>query len=174
MNACCPDTPRWARRAAALALLAGAGAALAAPRAVEAFDDTTWAALQGDKARPAVVVFTTTDCAHCPVVIEQLAAELRQRRLGATLVAVVMDQAPGEDDAALLADAHYRPAARLLAFAGSAAALRHQVQPRWRGVTPFVAFIAPPAPTLTVAGPPPAEMLQRYISALNAQRPQRP
>jgi hypothetical protein len=174
LSSCCPETLSWRRRALALVLLVGAGAAGAAPRAVEPFDETTWAALQGDKATPSVVVFTTTDCAHCPAVIEQLAVELRQRQLGATLVAVVMDQAPGEDDAALLANAHYRGATRLLAFAGPAAALRHQVQPRWRGVTPFVAFIAPPAATVTVAGPPPAEMLQRYVNVLNARRPQRP
>jgi hypothetical protein len=175
LNACCPDsTPGWRRRAAALALLAAVSTVGAAPRAVEAFDPGTWATLQADKALPSVVVFTTTDCAHCPAVIEQLAGELRQRRLGATLVAVVMDQAPGEDDAALLADTHYQAAHRVLAFAAPAAALRHQVQPRWRGVTPFVAFINPPAATLTVAGPPPAEMLQRFVDAVNARRPQRP
>jgi hypothetical protein len=173
LNACCPDRRRWAQALVTLAAVAGS-AADAAPRAVEAFDEHTWAALQDEKAPASVVVFTTTDCAHCPAVIERLAAELRQHRASATLVAVVMDQAPGEDDAALLADAHYQPASRLLAFAGQAAALRHQVQPRWRGVTPFVAFIAPATPTLTVAGPPPADMLQRYIATLSARRPQRP
>ena len=175
MNVCCPEAaPGWRQCVAALTLLAAVGTAGAAPRTVEAFDQSTWAALQADKALPSVVVFTTTDCAHCPAVIEQLASELRQRRTGATLVAVVMDQAPGEDDAALLADAHYQAAGRVLAFAAPAAELRHQVQPRWRGVTPFVAFINPPAPTLTVAGPPPAEMLQRFVIALKARRPQRP
>jgi hypothetical protein len=170
LNACCPEPRPWRRLAAALALLAAAAAATAAPRAVEVYDETTWAALQGERATPSVVVFTTTDCVHCPAVIARLATELQQRRLGAQLVAVVMDQAPGEDDAALLADTHYQAATRVLAFAGPAAALRHQVQPRWRGVTPFVAFIAPPAPPVSVTGPPPADMLQQFADTLKARR----
>jgi len=135
--------------------LATAWPAAAAPRSVEPFTATGWAALQDGLRQPAVVVFTTTDCAHCPAVIAQLARALHQppRR---PLLTVVMDLAPGEADAQLLGTAHYRAADRLLAFDGQAPALRHAVNPAWRGVTPYVALLVPGQPVRWVTGPPAA------------------
>ena len=141
-------------RFAAALLLAGLSAVQAAPRKVETFDAQAWQRLQAGLKEPAAVVFTTTDCAHCPAVIEQLARNIRQHRPTAVLVAVVMDAAPGEADAALLGDAHYRPADRLFAFAGQAAALRFGVDPAWRGVTPYVGLLKPQGPPVWVTGRP--------------------
>ena len=81
----------------ATALSGACSAAVAAPKAVEAFDATTWPALQQAR-QPVAVVFTTTDCSHCPAVVEQLARAVQQRRDGARLVTVVMDVPPGEAD----------------------------------------------------------------------------
>lgn len=164
-----PD-PMRRRRAAVLALACAPLLVPALParaattaRRVEAFDTRTWAALQAGLKGPAAVVFTTTDCTHCPVVIRQLGGQLSQGR--ATLMAVVMDQAPGDDDAGLLADAHYAPAQRLLAFDGQAPLIRHGIDPRWRGVTPFVVLLAPGLPPRTVTGPPSAEDVAAWLKS---------
>lgn len=137
----------------------------AAPRTVETFDLATWAALQSGLRRPTVVVFSTTDCGHCPAVVEALARDIRQRRLDAGLVTVVMDAAPGEDDAALLRHPHYGRADRVFAFTGQAAALRHSVDPKWRGVTPYVVFLSPGQPTQVVTGPPSGAQVATWASA---------
>lgn len=165
MNASSPDLRRPVRTlvAAALWLLLPA-AAQAAPRRVEPFDAATWPALQAGLKQPAAVVFTTTDCAHCPAVLDALARTIAQRKLKAQLVAVVMDKAPGEADAALKADAHYRRTDRLLAFDGQAQALRFGVDPAWRGVTPYVVFLAPGQPAQAVTGPPGAEDLDAWVA----------
>jgi thiol-disulfide isomerase/thioredoxin len=128
--------------------------ATAAPRVVEPFDNARWAALKADIKRPTAVVFTTTDCAHCPAVIKALASDARVTRAKGGLVAVVMDVAPGEADAALLKNAHYKPVDQLMAFSGQAPALRHAVNPTWRGVTPYIALLRPGEPPLWVVGPP--------------------
>ena len=137
-------------------------AAAAAPRSVEAFDAAGWAALRDDPRHPAIVVFTSTDCAHCPAVIESLSRDRRLRRSGGRLVAVVMDVAPGESDALLLRSPHYRRADRLLAFSGQAPALRHAVNPAWRGVTPYLALLRPGEAPTWVTGPPAPEDLDAW------------
>ena len=156
---------RWRAWLAALALLSAAVQlpADAAPRQVEAFDASAWPALQAGLKQPAVVVFSTTDCAHCPAVLAQLHQHIGRRR--AALIAVVMDLVPGQDDAALKADAHYRHADRLFAFDGQAPALRHAVDPRWRGVTPYVVFLTPGSPPKAVTGPPPAAHVEAWLRA---------
>lgn len=145
----------------------------AAPARVERFTPTTWRQWQATLSRPTAVVFTTTDCAYCPAVVAALRSALAEGRLraaGAELAAVVMDVAPGADDAALLADAHYRPADRLLAFDGPAGALRHAVEPRWRGVTPAVALLAPGLAPRWIVGTPNQAQLADWARALDAAR----
>jgi hypothetical protein len=159
LNACFRDL------AAALAIGA-AVAARAAPVAVEAFDVQAWHALHAAPGKGTAVVFTTTDCSYCPGVLRQLAGEIRRRALDATLVAVVMDVAPGQDDAQLLGDPHHRDVDRLLAFSGQAAALRHAVNPAWRGVTPYVAFLAPGAAPKWVTGPPSPRAVDEWAGAV--------
>lgn len=168
MNRYCRDT--------ALALLASAlsFASAAAPGRVEPFDTAAWARLQGPGATPAVIVFTSTTCAYCPAVIESLSRELRERRLRAELVAVVMDAAPGDADALLLADKHYRPADRLFAFAGPERPLRHAVDPQWRGITPYVGFVAPSGELRWVLGTPSAADVQMWAGMLAASRQAQP
>lgn len=79
-----------------------------------------------------------------------------------------MDQAPGDNDAALLSNSHYRQVDRLFAFAGQAPALRYAADPRWRGATPYVVFMAPKAPALAVTGPPSAADFDAWVRASTA------
>ena len=161
----------WCRSACALVLaglafvglvvagLALAGSALAAPRAVEAFGTETWKSLQAAVRQPTVVVFTATWCATCPVVMEDLVAQLRQRKVKAAVLAVVMDVAPGDNDAALVRNPHYRLADRLFAFDGQAPAIRDRVDPRWRGAAPYVVLLSPhAAPRLSTGMPSDADL----------------
>ncbi|CAN5296304.1 hypothetical protein BH11PSE11_BH11PSE11_10580 [soil metagenome] len=125
--------------------------AVAAPRNIEQFDQQTWQKFQTELPRPSVVVFSTTDCAHCPAVIEKLAAQIRQRKLQAPLIVVLMDEYLV---AAQLKDPHYRNVNRLFAFSGQASALQHSISPKWRGVTPYVAlFPSAGEPRLVTGGP---------------------
>lgn len=156
--------PAWAIAVTLMALLAPLAAG-AAPRGVEAFDAGQWRALQATLKQPTVVVFSATWCPNCPAVIEELAQDLRERGLAAPLLVVVMDVAPGEADAKLLRQTHYRVADRLFAFAGPAPALRYGVDPAWRGVTPFVALLKPGAPPRLVSGPPADEDLDAWARA---------
>jgi hypothetical protein len=153
----------------ALVALIAVPSSHAGPRQVQAFDAPAWQALQA-AGKPAVLVFSTTDCAHCPAVFQQLGQQIRQRQLKAPLVAVVMDVAPGEDDAGLLASPHHRPADQLMAFAGQPQALRFAVDPAWRGVTPYVVFLAPGSAPVKVIGPPKAAVVEAWARQVKGVR----
>jgi hypothetical protein len=145
---------------AALCLVAASAAA--APRVVEPFEAGTWQTLQ-TRSQPAAVVFTTTDCVHCPAVIDQLARKLHQRAPKAALMTVVMDVEPGDSDAELLRNTHYIKADRLFAFSGQAPAIRYAIDPHWRGVTPYVVFLTPNTPAAAVIGPPSATDIDTWL-----------
>ena len=152
-----------ARLTAMLCLAVALDSATAAPTLVEAFNPQSWQALQTGLKTPAIVVFSTTDCAHCPAVLSQLAQSPLRRR--AQLIAVVMDLAPGEADAALLGNDHYQLADRLMAFDGQAPALRYGVNKSWRGVTPYLLLFKPGTPPQWVTGPPSDAQLLRWATA---------
>lgn len=157
----------WA--ALALAALITWPTAQAAPAQVEPFDAKAWQAIQSSK-QPAVLVFSTTDCAHCPAVFKQVGQQIRQRQLKASLVAVVMDMAPGDDDAGLVASQHHHPSDRVMAFAGQPQALRYAVDPAWRGVTPYVVFLSPGQPPVKVVGPPKVAVVEAWARQVKAVR----
>ena len=145
------------RRSPILALAAGLTLSLlpSAPAwAAQAFDTGTWAELQRQLPRPAIVVFSTSHCPNCPEVFETLIKQRQQRQPKAPVVAVLMDAA---DDPASTRQAHLRRADRLYAFAGSQQALRYSVDPAWRGVTPYVALLPSGGSPVFVAGTPTSE-----------------
>lgn len=158
------STDRPTRRCAVAAAIVIAAAALvpaspvAAPR-VEPLDAEAWAGLKADLPRPAVVVFTTSYCATCPEVFERLQAEIRARRPGAPLVAVVLD---GEALGRRPRGGHLAHADRLFAFRGQEAALRYAVDPDWRGVTPWVALIGSDGQVTFGGGTPSRERLEAW------------
>lgn len=155
----------FARLAAMLCLAVAVDSATATPTRVEAFNPKSWQALQAGLKTPAIVVFSTTDCAHCPAVLSQLAQSPLRRRIKAPLIAVVMDLAPGEADADLLGNAHYQMADRLMAFDGQTPALRYSVNKSWLGVTPYLLLFKPGAPPQWVTGPPSDAQLLRWAKA---------
>lgn len=164
MNACSRRTAAVGAVATLAGLACHRWASGAAP-AVEAFEADTWKRLQAETRTPAIVVFSATWCPNCPAVLDDLARDRRRQRLKAPLLAVIMDVPPGESDAALLRDAHYRQADRLLAFSGPAPALRYSVDPRWRGATPFVALLMPGRPPRTITGPPSSADLDAWVAS---------
>jgi thiol-disulfide isomerase/thioredoxin len=137
--------------------------ARAKPARVENFDILSWQTLQAVK-MPTAVVFSATWCPNCPAVIEDLAHDIREQPVNAKLLAVVMDVAPGENDAALMRHTHYSVVDRLFAFSGQAPALRYTVDPKWRGATPFVVLLAPNRPPRMVTGPPSEQDLQSWLN----------
>lgn len=143
------------------ALLAAAASAVAAPPALPAFTASTWRELQQSPQRPLLVLFSSIDCVHCPTAIDSLSAALGESRARTRLVVVVMDGA-GEEEA-LRANPHYRRAQRLHVFAGDAMALRHQIDPGWRGITPYVAMIPAAGAVHFHAGVPAAETVRDFM-----------
>ncbi|MBK9623030.1 MAG: hypothetical protein KA388_05085 [Rhodocyclaceae bacterium] len=160
--------------AALLVLLAtfAHGPAQAAPKRVEAFDGNVWREIQVTLKQPTVILFSATWCPNCPAVMENLAREIKQRKRPAQLLTVVMDVAPGEADAALIANPHYRLADHLFAFAGQNAVIQYAVDPKWQGLTPFVVFLAPNAAPFSVIGQPTKANYERWMrNAFNGVSP---
>lgn len=160
LNARCVDAlRRLGRRALAGALLGAALCASSAPR-LEDFTPTTWARWQNELPRPAIVVFSTTYCPTCPEVFAELASSTRNANRNVPLIAVVMDT-DGRDEVPHLK--HYGVADRLFVFRGPEAALRFSVDPKWRGVTPYVALFGTQGPPVLTAGRPTAQQVKQAL-----------
>jgi len=142
-------------------LFVSAATAFAAAPNILPFGMETWKELGQSPSRPMVVVFSTTDCGHCPAVIAGLAQEIRKSRSTVRLAVVVMDGAGQEK--ALLADRHYRNANLLYAFDGDAMALRFKVNPEWRGLTPYVALIPASGAPRFHTGAPPSDVVRAFL-----------
>lgn len=133
-------------------LIVTAGNAYAAPRGVEYFQVTSWAKFQSDLPKPHVVVFSTTDCGHCPDVIIQVSKTIKSYKEKVYLSVVVMDGLSHEDY--LLSAPHYLMADRIFAFKGQVNAIKHSVNPSWRGLTPYVALLPKKGEVKYVLGKP--------------------
>lgn len=106
---------------------------------LNSFDENTWATIERDAKRPLAVVFTTTDCSHCPHVIKALHQQLNKQGLKGRLWVVVID---GQENSAMVtSQPHYRVANKLFAFDGEDARIRYSVNSGWVGVTPYVALL---------------------------------
>jgi len=110
----------------------------AAPSLVEPFDQSTWRSLTNKQEQPALVIFTSVTCIHCPAAIKRLATKRSAIAPHIPLLVVSMD---ADSNAVLLQDPHYAPADRLFLFRGRSQALQFSVNPEWRGMTPYVSFI---------------------------------
>lgn len=140
--------------------------AQATPGAAEPFDAQTWRALRQQvdaSGKPALVMFTASWCAVCPGVAQKLATDKRRRRAGVPLLMVMSDLAPEELSQHRSHGMHaHAEADRLLAFEGPEAQIRHAVDPRWRGVVPHIAWLAPGRAPEFVSGAPDAATLARW------------
>ena len=110
----------------------------AAPTELEIFDKSTWPALLSSKQQPAMIVFSSVSCTHCPGAIERLAARRAASQSATRLYVVLMDS---EDDMAALSSPHHRLADRLFAFRSRAQPIQYAVNPDWRGMTPYIAYV---------------------------------
>ncbi len=110
----------------------------AAPTEVETFDKTTWPALLSHHRQSAMIVFSSVSCTHCPGAIERLAARRAASQSATRLYVVLMDS---EDDVAALSSPHHRLADRLFAFRSRAQPIQYAVNPDWRGMTPYIAYV---------------------------------
>ncbi len=142
-------------------LLAAALPAIGAPRGILPFDRASWKALAQAPAQPSIVVFSTTDCTHCPLAIEAIAQAMRKAPTSTRLAVVVMDGAGHEGE--LRTSRHYRQADSLYVFADDAMALRYAVNPEWRGLTPYVALIPAGGTPRFYAGAPAREVLAAFL-----------
>ncbi len=132
---------------------------MAAPASVESFDKSSWPVMvRGDV--PTIVMFTSVSCTHCPGAIARIAAKRKAAASRTRLVVVSID---ADDDAALLADPHYAPADRLYAFRGSSPALQFSVNPDWRGMTPYVAYLGGNGDVKFVLGEPKDAVLSAWL-----------
>jgi hypothetical protein len=134
--------------------------AQAAASKVETFDKHSWQRLQKELPRPAAIIFSTTDCAHCPAIIANLAEQIKNRKPQIPLVVVVMD---GDGQTDLLQEPHYQTASRLFVFNGQTAALQFSVHPNWRGITPYVALLPRLGETKLVLGKPSAIEIDSWL-----------
>ncbi len=148
--------------AAAVMLLALHAGVMAAPAAVENFDKTSWQQLRKQTTSPSIVVFSSVTCTHCPGAIDRIAAALSAARSGTRLIVVSMDS---EDDAVLLHDPHLASVSRVFAFNGSAQALQYSVNPGWRGMTPYIAYLDGKRGVRFVLGEPKDETLREWLAA---------
>lgn len=149
------------RGLSALLLALCASGAAGAPQRIEPFEAHSWQRLQQELPRPAAVVFSATDCTHCPGAIAAVAQQLKARAPKIPLVVVVMD---GDQHPGLLQDAHYRQASRLFVFRGRSAALQYAVNPKWRGITPYVALLPENGAPLLITGSPSEQEFAHWLA----------
>ena len=123
-----------------LLMVMGIGTAVSAPVGVEYFKVGTWGEFQVDAPKPHIVVFSTTDCSHCPGVIADIAKKIKDKKKKIYLSVVVMDGASQLEY--LLSTPHYLLADRLFVFDGQSSAIRYGINPSWRGLTPYVALLS--------------------------------
>ena len=131
------------------------------PHQVEPFDTATMAAWRSTITQPTWVVFTATWCAVCPAAIADIQQVARQHPRRPRVWVVVIDVAPGDDDARLLSQEHLRQSDRLLAFDGISTAIRYAVDPAWRGSVPHVALMDKGGALRLFSGKPPTADLMR-------------
>lgn len=133
----------------------------AAPK-VLVFDQSTWATWQQQKKRPHVLVFSRSDCAHCPAVLKQIALELKQRHLKAGLGVVLMD---GIEVAQAIADEpYYKVVNQFYAASVDETKLRYAINPTWPGITPYVAIMDKRGQLHFVMGPPSKALFDQTLN----------
>jgi hypothetical protein len=74
----------------------------------------------------------------------------------------------GEGKPDILRDPHYKKADRLFAFAGEAAPLQYQINPKWRGITPYGALYGAQGAPRLITGRPQAADLQQWLDGAAA------
>jgi hypothetical protein len=134
----------------------------AAPTTVETFDKSTWLILLSQHPQSAMIVFSSVSCTHCPGAIERLAARRAVSQSATRLYVVLMDS---EDDVAALSSSHHRLADRLFAFRGRVQPIQYAVNPDWRGMTPYIAYVDGKGGARFVLGEPDEKTLAIWLKS---------
>lgn len=143
-----PLLPPRLRAVYVFVLLIAAGLASPSPHAQTnpqpaSFSEQTWrTALQTPRDQASVWVFTTSDCTHCPAVIDALHDSRSQLRAGFAIHVVQMDDArikyhPAYTDT--LGGPQNKD--RIFLFDGNSRRIQYAVNPQWRGATPYIALL---------------------------------
>ena len=156
------QTPHAASLASAHAHHGAQYNASAVTRNVLPFDEKTWAQLLSQGPRPAAYLFTTSYCSTCPAAFAVLHEAVKSRAKKPPLSAVMMDVAGPQ---ALRHARHFKGMTQMYAFDGFEPAIRQAVDPNWPNVTPYVVLVDGKGQTQRVIGPPPPEMLRRWLAA---------
>jgi hypothetical protein len=133
-----------------------------AQRTVLPFDETSWAHALQHGPRPAAYLFTTSYCSTCPAAFAVLHDAVKNRAAKPPLNAVMMDVSGPQ---ALRHARHFKGMTQMYAFDGFEPAIRQAVDPNWPNVTPYVVLVDRKGQTQRVIGPPPTEMLRRWLAA---------
>jgi len=159
------SAPSVPRRIALALLVALPACAVAAPAGWESFTPGTWKSWTGPGSTAAAVVFTTTDCEHCPAVIAELRQHIQSMPQPRPVLRVVVTDA-GNLTAGTAGARWYAMADERRVFEGNELAVRYAISPRWRGETPFVALLSPRTVPRLVTGHPAAPDLAAWGSSL--------
>ena len=135
---------------------------MAGPKTVEPFDEKIWSGLLTEAGKPAIIIFSSLQCTHCPGLIDKISARIQLTKSATRLYVVSID---GNDDTAaeLIDDAHYMKAHRLFIFAGSGQKIQYAVNVDWRGMTPYVAYLGGKGKAEFILGEPKEAMLRRWL-----------
>lgn len=137
--------------------VSGSGPVPAGAARWEPLTPAAWPSLARSLPRPSIVVFTASWCGTCPAIVTALAEHARGLTPPARLVVVMIDGERQAERSTL------HGADRLFRLRGDEAALRHAVNPRWRGLVPHVALLgADRDPPVFVDGMPSAGQLARW------------
>ena len=128
----------------------------------QAFHEKSWAQLLKDGPRPAAYLFTTTYCSTCPAAFEVLHQAVKEKGRPVPLMAVMMDANGAK---ALRHATHFKGMTKMYAFEGFEPEIRQSVDPAWPNVTPYVVMIDAKGMVQKVIGPPPPEMLKRWLGS---------
>jgi hypothetical protein len=126
----------------------------------QAFHEKSWAQLVKDGPKPAAYLFTTTYCSTCPAAFEVLHQAVIEKGRNVPLMAVMMDASGAK---ALRHASHFKGMTKMYAFEGFEPEIRQSVDPAWPNVTPYVVMIDAKGNVQKVIGPPPPEMLKRWL-----------
>lgn len=126
----------------------------------ETFHEKSWAQLLKSGPRPAAYLFTTTYCSTCPAAFEVLHQAVKEKGQPVPLMAVMMDASGSK---ALRHASHFKGMTKMYAFQGFEPEIRQSVDPAWPNVTPYVVMIDAKGNVQKVIGPPPLDMLKRWL-----------
>ncbi len=142
-----------------LSLVLVSGLQAAVPNPSSSFKPESFQSLI-DQKTASIIVFSASYCAHCPAVVRSLTKQSRRMAKPPRLIVVMADELPSPADKKSI----YNDVDHLMVFEGNEMAIRHAVNPTWRGLTPFVVLVGKDGRVSFFNGQPPGSDLQAWLS----------